>query len=177
MGRSRRKSAKRKGHLGPLLIAAFLILLLFSLGVRYRTSLVDGGRWLQTRLQTDRSADSRQDQSSTDGAVGSTGEEVGSSPLSLQILNATGVRDLALETGQRLRAWDIDVIDRGNAPSWPFPETMLIVRRGGGDRVEDLSGRLGEVPIIIQRRDDLVLDATLILGHDWQKYRWPEDSP
>jgi len=30
------------------------------------------------------------------------------------------------------------------------------------------------VPVLLQRRDDLMLDATLVLGQDWEDYRWPE---
>lgn len=159
---------------GPALwlAVAFLLLLLLSLGLRYGGGLrgllpAAGGRGsgeAPRRIERAARAPERDE--------GEREER----RLRIQILNATGIDRLALQTGDGLRAWGVDVLDRGNAPAWPFPETLLLVRERGTERYEDverLARRLGGVPVILQRREDLVLDATLVLGHDWEDYDWP----
>ena len=93
--------------------------------------------------------------------------------LRLQVLNATGVSGLALRRGEGLRPWGVDVLDRGNAPPWPFNETLILVRGSDREAADRLGQYLGGVPVILQRREDLMLDATLILGQDWHRYDWP----
>jgi hypothetical protein len=177
---ARRNQSEAKGsssRLAWVLLASFAFLLLVSLGLRH-------GDALSPLLSRDEGP-----------RRGSAGGLAGGGPapavtatqpsapavdpaerlLSLQILNATGLNDLALEKGEALRdAWRVDVLDRANAPAWPFPETLLIQRGTRHAAVAELARRLGGVPVILQRRDDLALDATLVLGHDWRDYRWPE---
>ncbi len=168
------RRAARQSARGRWLLVAFLVLLVFSLALRYASDLGEGlGRawdWSRGRLT---------------GGEAVAPEAVGEPeiaalptiPLRLQILNATGVSRLALERGEALRHWGVDTLDKTNAPGWPFPETLLVVRSGReGCRAATLAlaERMGGVPVIVQRREDLMLDATLVLGHDWQDYRWPE---
>ena len=192
-------SRKRTGSgrvLGAVLLAAFLGLLAFSLLLRYGDALRDlkAPGWLAGggggEAPADRAAAGSGDEAPADVASAAGGGEVAGTPrpapgaagqeeepetrLRLQILNATGVNKLAFDTGERLRAWDVDALDRGNAPPWPFPETMLVVRDARrADAVRDLARRLGGVPVVLQRREDLMVDATLLLGHDWRDYHWP----
>ncbi|MBN2171086.1 MAG: LytR C-terminal domain-containing protein [Candidatus Krumholzibacteriota bacterium] len=182
---------KRTGSsrvLGGVLLAAFLGLLAFSLLLRYGDALrglqapawlAAGGGGREAPASRAESAAPGDDAPSGDGATaGPVAAEPAKEPearLRLQILNGTGVAKLAFETGEKLRAWDVDALDRGNAPPWPFPETLLVVRdTRRAAAVQDLARRLGGVPVILQRREDLMVDATLLLGHDWRDYRWPE---
>jgi hypothetical protein len=170
---ARRAAGRSTG--GRWLLIAFLGLLVFSLALRYAPGLREGvdraWRWSRERLPGDAGAPAP---TPTDEAVPAAQPDI---PLRLQILNATGVSRLALERGESLRRWGVDTLDKTNAPGWPFPETLLVVRserEGCRAAVAALAERMGGVPVIVQRREDLMLDATLVLGHDWQEYRWPE---
>lgn len=166
-----RRKAGASGR-GRWLLIAVLALLLFSLGLRYLPPLLGGmgraWRWSRERAPVEESLPDR-------------GSEVAAAlpaiPLRLQVLNATGVSRLALDKGEALRHWGVDALEKTNAPDWPFPETLLILRssrEGALESLQALAERMGGVPVIVQRREDLLLDATLILGHDWQEYHWPE---
>lgn len=170
MSATRRKAgAPGKGR---WLLIAFLALLLVSLGLRYLPPLIGGAgrvwRWSRERAPVE------------DLAAGSSLEATAllpAIPLRLQVLNATGVSRLALDKGEALRHWGVDALEKTNAPDWPFPETLLILRsnrEGALESLRLLGERMGGVPVIIQRREDLLLDATLVLGHDWEEYHWPE---
>ncbi len=182
MARSRRKPEPGP-PIGRILATAFVILIVFSLVVRYGDRLRDLERLLPGRGGGDAAQLAADPGGTAGGESGSTagpGKDGASrireepAPLRLQILNATGLNKLALETGESLRAWQVDALDRGNAPSWPFPETILVLRSDRGEEVGDLARRLGGVPVVVQRREDLMLDATLVLGHDWRDYEWPQ---
>ncbi|MCB1161969.1 LytR C-terminal domain-containing protein [bacterium] len=176
MGRSR-PAARRRPSASRWLVVAFGLLLAVSLGLRY------GPRWRHgADAALSRVRDVLPGGGDATSAPGGAPQPAAAAapneaPLRLQILNATGVNRLALERGEGLREWGVDALDRDNAPDYPFPETLLLVRSSSPERldaVRDLARRLGGVPVILQRRDDLMLDATLVLGQDWSDYRWPE---
>jgi hypothetical protein len=174
-GRGKRKERGGRG-LGPALLVVLLVLLLVSVGLRYGGRLRDRVSGLSSGGSSERGAiDSREAERRgarpPDSLAGGNAEF---GQISLQILNATGRNRLALETGERLRRWGIDAMDKADAPPWPFPETLLIVRGGRRAEIHALAQRLGGIPVIVQRREDLMLDGTLILGHDWRQYWWPE---
>ena len=171
MAKGRKK--RGGGRLAGFLLAAVVLLLAVSLWLRY-------GDFPRDRLAAadapDKAAamppgaDAARDSLRLAAALM---DSIPAEPLRVQILNATGLPDLALEIGEQLRVWNVDALDRGNAPPWPFPETLLVRRSERAADVEILARRLGNLPLIVQRRDDLMLDATLILGHDWESYPWP----
>ena len=180
-GRRGKETVKRRGAgrgLGPALLLILLALLAVSIGMRYGGRI---GGWLaHSPLGRIGKGEKRQEIVAVQplhrsaGDATATGVELAEPyQLSLQILNATGQKRLALLTGESLRHWGIDAVDRANAPAWPFPETLLLVRDGRREQIDALAERLGGVPVIVQRREDLMLDGTLILGHDWEKYHWP----
>jgi hypothetical protein len=169
-----RKRRKRSGggRRAGWAVGFFVLLLLLSLGLRHRDRL--SGLSIGSRVNERSEFAQTSTPKVTPEQEIAPEEEKG---LRLQVLNATGVNRLALDTGDRLRHWGVDTLDRGNAPAWPFPETLLLVRTEQASRlavVERLAERLGGVPVLLQRRGDLVLDATLLLGHDWEDYHWPE---
>lgn len=169
MSAARRKAgAPGKGR---WLLVAVLALLLISLGLRYLPPLLGGAerawRWSRERAPVETVTAGHSLEAAALPAI----------PLRLQVLNATGVNRLALDKGEALRRWGVDALEKTNAPDWPFPETLLILRSGREGALESLRAlgeRMGGVPVIVQRREDLLLDATLILGHDWEEYHWPE---
>ncbi len=179
--KNKRGSRKRKksggGKALPIVGGLFLLLLLLSVGIRYRGELGELVASFGRGEGSSGGLASAPRRAAVESVAESLEPEPDASAIQLQILNAAGVDRLALDTGDRLRLWGVDTLDRGNAPAWPFPETLLLVRSDEESRreaVEDLAARLGGVPVIMQRRRDLVLDATLLLGHDWDDYRWPE---
>ncbi|MCP4548945.1 MAG: LytR C-terminal domain-containing protein [bacterium] len=171
--RGKKRSGKGRGRRvgGIVLAGSFILLLLYSLALRYDIGLDDIGRLLERD-----GGETSPPASVYSPPAEVVSEKSGEEPLRLQILNATGIKDLALQTGEKLRLWNVDAVDRGNAPSWPFPETMLIVRNGHRRAIYELARKLDGIPVVIQRRPDLMLDGTLILGHDWEKYNWPASN-
>lgn len=143
---------------------SFLFLLLFSLYLRYGDELFGPRAESPTKSVETPASYQRH---------GSRPSEALPLDLRLQVLNATGLSGLALRTGEGLRPWGVDVLDRGNAPPWPFNETLILVRGEKREAAERLGDYLGGVPVLLQRRGDLMLDATLVLGQDWRRYDWP----
>lgn len=171
-------AAKKRPSRGPAVFGLALILLLvLSLGIRHRErlgGLIGGLRRQASERRTAAVPGRSPEIAPPDAAPPALATET--PVLRIQIHNATGVNRLALQLGEQLREWGVDALDRGNAPAWPFPETLLIVRRNEIETmaaVRELGRRLGGVPVILQARADLMLDATLILGHDWEQYNWP----
>ena len=155
---------KRRRWPAWLIGGSFLLLLIFSLFLRY------GARVFEPRAGT--GAETVEAPASYQ-RHSHRPEDAPPLALRIQLLNATGVSGLALRTGEGLRSWGVDVLDRGNAPPWPFNETLILVRGRQLESAEQLGRYLGGVPVILQRREDLMLDATLVLGQDWRRYDWP----
>ena len=166
MGKAKGGQARESGGSALVWIfgSVFISILAFSLTLRYGERLM---RPEEPELAADRSEEV---------LVRLQGTRPADAPplgIRMQVLNATRVPGLALRKGESLRSWGVDALDRGNAPPWPFNETLLLLRAGEREPVDRLSTYLGGVPVLLQRRDDLMLDATLILGQDWQRYTWP----
>ncbi|MDP6419170.1 MAG: LytR C-terminal domain-containing protein [Candidatus Krumholzibacteria bacterium] len=160
------KRGQRIGGFFFFLSLVFLVLLVFSLVLRYGEPLQENvDRW----IAIGKSGDSKEEPLILPHDVGDR-----KLALRIQILNATRVQGLAARTGEILRVWGVDTLDRDNAPPWPFNETLLLLRRGKDDELKILSEWLGGVPVLTQKREDLMLDATLIMGHDWKRYKWPD---
>ncbi len=168
MARRRGKAARNeRGSALPWIFGSvFLSVLAFSLTLRYGDLVLRPAQEESAEIKREDLARERRIESSRPDDAEALG-------LRLQVLNATRVPGLALRKGESLRPWGVDALDRGNAPPWPFNETLLLIRGGEGEAVERLSDYLGGVPVLLQRREDLMLDATLILGQDWQRYTWP----
>jgi len=171
MAKSRRKGGKdsRGSALTWVFSSVFLSILAFSLTLRYGNLIVRPRKSSTAEIQREELPRRR---------PGRSFRPQGAEPLGLrlQVLNATRVGGLALRKGESLRPWGVDALDRGNAPPWPFNETLLLVRGKERRTVDLLAKYLGGVPVVLQRREDLMLDATLILGQDWRRYRWPPEN-
>jgi hypothetical protein len=171
MAKSRRKKLKsNEGSALPWIFGSvFLSILAFSLTLRYGDLLIRPRSGEAGEIKREEILREHREQSIRPDDAEALG-------LRLQVLNATRVSGLALRKGESLRPWGVDALDRGNAPPWPFNETLLLVRSGERAAVDRLAAYLGDVPVLVQRREDLMLDATLILGQDWQRYHWPLEN-
>jgi hypothetical protein len=90
------------------------------------------------------------------------------SQFRLEVLNGTGIGGLAHAAKRGLLMRGIDVIAVRNADHFEHEESVLIARKKGVD-----VGRIGKIigceNVVEQIRDDTLEDATLIVGHDYQR--------
>lgn len=86
----------------------------------------------------------------------------------IEVLNGTGKPGLAHAVKRSLHRRGIDVIDARNAPSFDYEETVLIARRPQAD-VAKLGEILGCSNVVVQLKDGMLADATLILGADYRE--------
>jgi len=165
--KTKRDQASRGSALPWVFGSVFLSIMAFSLTLRY------GDIVLRPASQNE---DAERNEEIVERRHSSRPKDADPLGVRLQVLNATRITGLALDKGESLRSWGVDALDRGNAPPWPFNETLLLVRGGERAAVDRLSEYLGGVPVMLQRREDLMLDATLILGQDWNRYTWPREN-
>ena len=86
----------------------------------------------------------------------------------VEVLNASGRSGMARAVTQRLRAAGFDVVFFGNAPASAGDSTVVIDRIGDDAIARAVGEHLGIARIVSQRDTTLYLDATVILGKDWQ---------
>jgi hypothetical protein len=85
--------------------------------------------------------------------------------LRLAVENGSGQKGVAGGAATALGALGIDVISTGNAPRDDYAESMLVVRRRGGE-VRLLADQIGCRHVVEQLSSSDPEDATLILGLD-----------
>ncbi|MCZ6767257.1 MAG: LytR C-terminal domain-containing protein [bacterium] len=86
----------------------------------------------------------------------------------IEILNGTGVSNLAKETARALMIGGVDVLKVGNADRFDYKESVLIARTRRGN-IEDLATRLHCRNVIEQLKSGSLVDATLIIGADYRR--------
>ncbi len=90
--------------------------------------------------------------------------------LRIEVLNGTGERGLAQRAALALMRRGIDVFKVGNAERFSYRESILISRRKN-PQVKLLANVLGCENTIEQLRRNAIVDATLILGSDYQRLK------
>jgi len=85
--------------------------------------------------------------------------------LRLAVENGSGLKGVANGAGSALAAIGVDVVRTGNAARDDYAESMLVVRRRGGE-VRLLADRIGCQHVVEQLSGSAGEDATLILGAD-----------
>ena len=90
--------------------------------------------------------------------------------LRLAIENGTGVQGVAADAESALAALGVDVVRTGNAARFDYRESMLVVRRRGGE-ARLLADRIGCARVVEQLSGSASEDATLILGADCAELR------
>jgi len=85
--------------------------------------------------------------------------------LRLAVENGSEIKGVAGGAGSALAAMGIDVVSTGNAARDDYAESMLVVRRRGGE-VRLLADRIGCRHVVEQLSRSADEDATLILGAD-----------
>ena len=87
----------------------------------------------------------------------------------VQVMNGSGVPELAQRAADRLRERGFDVVAVGNSDAADYAETLVLLRRGRIDVARQVARALGRGEVLEQRDGSLLVDVTVILGRDWEK--------
>lgn len=91
--------------------------------------------------------------------------------IQIEVLNGCGVSGKAELLTNYLRNKGIDVVNLGNYRSFEIENSIIISRNNKPNNAERVSAAIGlnESSIISQTNPDYMLEATLILGKDYNK--------
>jgi len=90
--------------------------------------------------------------------------------IQLEVLNGCGVPGLASKFTSTLRDFGFDVVESGNFDNFDMNESIIISRNGNMENARKIAQSLG-IPterIIIEKSSDFYLDATVVIGSDYQ---------
>ena len=90
--------------------------------------------------------------------------------LRIEILNGIGEKGLARDIATALMKKGVDVFNVDNAENFSYDESILIARRKN-DRVKALGRALGCDNVIVQLQEDSFVDATFIIGADYDRLK------
>lgn len=93
--------------------------------------------------------------------------------VSVEVLNGAGAKGAAARVSDQLRAMGFDVKTFGNARDFDHERTVLLDRSGRVGAAQAIADSLGGLPIRSEPAPELYLDATLILGPDWEQLLAP----
>ncbi|MQA90781.1 MAG: hypothetical protein GEU90_11170 [Gemmatimonas sp.] len=94
--------------------------------------------------------------------------------IRVEVLNGAGINGLARSVTERLRAEGFDVVYYGNADSERRDSTTILDRAGNDPAVRAVAAALGIGRIEVAIDTTLYLEATVVLGSDWEDERDPE---
>jgi hypothetical protein len=92
---------------------------------------------------------------------------VGRPAPQVQVLNGSGVPELAQRAAAALRARGLDVVQVGNADSQNYTHTLVLQRRGHQGVARQVAGALGSGRVLQQLDATLLVDVTVVLGRDY----------
>jgi hypothetical protein len=85
----------------------------------------------------------------------------------VEVLNGSGIGGAAREATRALRRQGFDVVYFGNAPGPARDSTVVLDRAGRPDDAERVARALGIAAVAAEPDASLLLEATVILGRDW----------
>lgn len=93
--------------------------------------------------------------------------------IQLEVLNGCGVAGLANEFTSVLRKNGFDVVETGNFDNFNMEQTLVISRTHNTENARRVARSLGisEENIIVEASDDFYLDATVVIGSDYQSLK------
>jgi len=100
------------------------------------------------------------------------GEEVASFPLAwdrvrVEVLNAGGVRGMAGQARNLLRADGFDVVFFGNADQFGREHSAVLARTGQYEAARTVAEALGIETVVLEPDGSRLVDVTVLLGSDW----------
>jgi hypothetical protein len=87
--------------------------------------------------------------------------------LQVQVVNGSGIPELAQHAAARLRARGLDVVSIGNADAGTYTGTLVLLRRGRLPVARQVAAALGTGQVLEQRDATLLVDVTVVLGRDY----------
>lgn len=93
--------------------------------------------------------------------------------IQVEVRNGCGVSGLAAQTTLYLRRHGFDVVEVGDHTSFDVPETLVIDRVGDLESAKKVALALGITPENVHQdiQYDLYLDASVIIGRDYQRLK------
>ena len=93
--------------------------------------------------------------------------------IQLEVLNGCGVPGLANDFTSTLRQNGFDVVETGNFKNFDMQHTVVIARNFDSDNAHRVADALGINPenIFIEASKDYYLDATVVIGSDYQSLK------
>ncbi len=93
--------------------------------------------------------------------------------IQIEVLNGCGAPGIASDYTRKLRANGFDVVDSGNFDNFDVRQTMIIDRAGNRENAQKIARALGidESRIIEESSDDFYLDATVVIGADYDQLK------
>jgi len=88
---------------------------------------------------------------------------------SVQVLNGCGVDLVGERVVDFLRSRGFDVKDVGNAPSWNYPETIVVSRTSDMRNARRVAAALSTDKVIMLRTGDESYDVVVYIGADYQE--------
>lgn len=105
-----------------------------------------------------------------EGSAAAADTAAGQQTPRVEVLNGAGEPGIAETASERLRSRGFDVVFFGNAESFDVPATRVVARSERMDAALRLAGAMGLDSVDREPRPDLYLDATVVLGADWQQH-------
>lgn len=93
--------------------------------------------------------------------------------IQLEVLNGCGVPGLANDFTSTLRQNGFDVVETGNFKNFDMQHTVVIARNFDSENAKRVAAALGIQPknIFIEASDDFYLDATVVIGSDYESLK------
>lgn len=93
--------------------------------------------------------------------------------IQLEVLNGCGVPDLANRFTSALRKNGFDVVETGNFDNFDMQKTIVISRTYNTENAKRVADALGvsEDNILVEASDDFYLDATVVIGSDYESLK------
>ncbi len=109
----------------------------------------------------------------------SDSSELVGSIIQVEVRNGAGVDHLAERTTQYLRDRGFDVVEVGNHSSFDQKRSVVIDRIGNREAARTVAEALGIPPKRVRQeiRRQYYLDASVILGHDYEHLRPFQEAP
>jgi hypothetical protein len=91
----------------------------------------------------------------------------------VEVLNGSGVKGAANQVARKLQDKGYDVVKVGNAPDKNHHHTLVAIRRPGTAVGERVAATLGVERLLPYYNENLLVDATVFVGQDYQEILKP----